>query len=112
MSEIPIGVLLTILTVLILLSAFFSGSETALMSLNRYRLKHLASEGHRGARLARQLLRRPDRILGLILLFNNLVNNAAAAGPIKVNSGNDPFFNTARNNIRFSLMPDARAVRT
>lgn len=49
------------------------------MSLNRYRLKHLASEGHRGAQLARQLLRRPDRILGLILLFNNLVNNAAAA---------------------------------
>lgn len=49
------------------------------MSLNRYRLKHLASEGHRGARLAYQLLRRPDRILGLILLFNNLVNNAAAA---------------------------------
>lgn len=49
------------------------------MSLNRYRLKHLASEGNRGAQLARQLLRRPDRILGLILLFNNLVNNAAAA---------------------------------
>lgn len=79
MNEFPIGLLLIILAVLILLSAFFSGSETALMSLNRYRLKHLASEGHRGAQLARQLLRRPDRILGLILLFNNLVNNAAAA---------------------------------
>lgn len=79
MNEFPIGILLVIIAVLILLSAFFSGSETALMSLNRYRLKHLASEGHRGAQLARQLLRRPDRILGLILLFNNLVNNAAAA---------------------------------
>jgi Mg2+/Co2+ transporter CorB len=79
LNEIPISLLLIILTVLILLSAFFSGSETALMSLNRYRLKHLSSEGHRGARLAHQLLKRPDRILGLILLFNNLVNNAAAA---------------------------------
>jgi Mg2+/Co2+ transporter CorB len=79
LNEIPIGVLLIIIAILILLSGFFSGSETALMSLNRYRLKHLASEGHRGAHLARQLLRRPDRILGLILLFNNLVNNAAAA---------------------------------
>ena len=79
MNEIPIGILLLIIGALILLSGFFSGSETALMSLNRYRLKHMADEGHRGAQLARKLLERPDRILGLILLFNNLVNNAAAA---------------------------------
>lgn len=79
MNEIPIGALLIILAVLILLSAFFSGSETALMSLNRYRLKHLADEGHRGARLARRLLRRPDRLLGLILLGNNFVNIFASA---------------------------------
>jgi len=79
LNEFPIGILVAVLTVLILLSGFFSGSETALMTLNRYRLKNLAEKGHRGARLARRLLRRPDRLLGLILLFNNLVNNAAAA---------------------------------
>lgn len=79
MNEIPIGILLIILTVLIFLSAFFSGSETALMSLNRYRLKHLADKGHRGAQLARRLLQRPDRLLGLILLGNNSVNIFASA---------------------------------
>ena len=62
-----------------MLSAFFSGSETALMSLNRYQLRHKAREGHRGAKLAEQLLKRPDRLIGLILLGNNLVNFSAAA---------------------------------
>jgi Mg2+/Co2+ transporter CorB len=62
-----------------MLSAFFSGSETALMSLNRYQLRHKAREGHRGAKLAEQLLQRPDRLIGLILLGNNLVNFTAAA---------------------------------
>ncbi len=65
--------------VLLLLSAFFSGSETALMSLNRYQLRHKAREGHRGARLAERLLKRPDRLIGLILLGNNLVNFSAAS---------------------------------
>ncbi|MEM7431338.1 MAG: HlyC/CorC family transporter [Pseudomonadota bacterium] len=64
---------------MLLLSAFFSGSETALMSLNRYQLRHKAREGHRGAQLAEKLLQRPDRLIGLILLGNNLVNFAAAA---------------------------------
>jgi Mg2+/Co2+ transporter CorB len=64
---------------LLLLSAFFSGSETALMSLNRYQLRHKAREGHRGARLAERLLKRPDRVIGLILLGNNLVNVYAAS---------------------------------
>lgn len=79
MNDISTGILLTILIVLILLSAFFSGSETALMTLNRYRLKHLSDEGHRGAKLARRLLNRPDRLLGLILLGNNFVNILASA---------------------------------
>ena len=79
MNEISTGILLTILIVLILLSAFFSGSETALMTLNRYRLKHLSDEGHRGAKLAQRLLQRPDRLLGLILLGNNFVNILAAS---------------------------------
>ncbi|MGB5627911.1 MAG: HlyC/CorC family transporter [Woeseiaceae bacterium] len=64
---------------LLLLSAFFSGSETALMSLNRYQLRHKVREGHRGARLAEKLLERPDRLIGLILLGNNLVNFSAAS---------------------------------
>jgi Mg2+/Co2+ transporter CorB len=68
-----------LLVLLLLLSAFFSGSETALMSLNRYRLRHKARAGHRGARLAETLLKRPDRLIGLILLGNNLVNFSAAS---------------------------------
>jgi Mg2+/Co2+ transporter CorB len=68
-----------LLLVLLLLSAFFSGSETALMSLNRYQLRHKARQGHRGARLAEKLLKRPDRLIGLILLGNNLVNFSAAS---------------------------------
>ena len=63
-----------LLALLFVLSAFFSGSETALMALNRYRLRHLAEQGHYGARCARALLQRPDRLIGLILLGNNLVN--------------------------------------
>lgn len=64
---------------LLVLSGFFSGSETALMSLNRYRLRHLAKSGHRGALLAQRLLDRPDRLIGLILLGNNFVNISASA---------------------------------
>lgn len=79
MSQISTGTLFTILIILILLSGFFSGSETALMTLNRYRMKSLARKGHRGARLARYLLQRPDRLLGLILLGNNFVNILASA---------------------------------
>jgi Mg2+/Co2+ transporter CorB len=67
------------LIALLLLSAFFSGSETALVSLNRYQLRHKARQGHRGARLADTLLQRPDRLIGLILLGNNLVNFSAAS---------------------------------
>ncbi len=72
-------VLFSILFVLLLCSAFFSSSETALMALNRYRLKHLANQGHKGAIIASQLLARPDRLIGLILLGNNFVNIFASA---------------------------------
>ena len=77
-DEAPIGLLVVLIVVLLVLSAFFSSSETALMSLNRYRLRHQARSGHRGARLAEWLLQRPDRLIGLILLGNNAVNLAAA----------------------------------
>ena len=74
MNEVPLQILFTILGLLILLSAFFSSSETAMMSLNRYRLKHLADNNHSGAKRAQALLSRPDRLIGLILIGNNLVN--------------------------------------
>lgn len=71
--------MLSILAVLLLLSAFFSGSETALMTLNRYRLQHLVKQKHRGAIKAHELLKRPDRLIGLILLGNNFVNILASS---------------------------------
>ncbi|MCL1079926.1 DUF21 domain-containing protein [Parashewanella spongiae] len=74
MDAISTGTLLVILAILIFCSAYFSGSETALMTLNRYRLKHLANGGHRGATRAAKLLDKPDRLIGLILFCNNLVN--------------------------------------
>lgn len=78
MEDIPLGALFLALLILILLSAFFSGSETGLMSLNRYRLRHLAEKGHPGAQRAARLLERPDRLIGLILLGNNFVNILAS----------------------------------
>ncbi len=78
MDDIPLSALLLSLFLLILLSAFFSGSETGLMTLNRYRLRHLAENGHPGARRAERLLKRPDRLIGLILLGNNFVNILAS----------------------------------
>ena len=74
MSLFPVEFLIAALVLLFLLSAFFSGSETALMALNRYRLRHRVEQGHYGARCAQALLKRPDRLIGLILLGNNLVN--------------------------------------
>lgn len=78
MEDIPLSALCVLLGVLLLLSAFFSGSETGLMTLNRYRLRHMAKAGHRGARLAEQLLARPDRLIGTILVGNNVINILAA----------------------------------
>jgi Mg2+/Co2+ transporter CorB len=71
--------LFAVLAALILMSGFFSSSETGMMSLNRYRLKHLSKQKHRGAERASVLLERPDRLIGLILIGNNLVNIAASA---------------------------------
>ena len=77
-DELPIWFLMSSIVVLTALSAYFSGTETAMMSLNRYRLRHLVKQRHRGARKANRLLRRPDRLLGVILVGNNLVNFSAA----------------------------------
>ena len=78
MDQIPLSVLFGALAFLIILSAFFSGSETGLMTLNRYRLRHLVRARHPAAIRAQKLLERPDRLIGLILLGNNFVNILAS----------------------------------
>jgi Mg2+/Co2+ transporter CorB len=77
LDQIDTTTLVIALGVLILMSAYFSSSETGLMTINRYRLKHLANEGKAGAIRSQKLLERPDRLIGLILIGNNLVNIAA-----------------------------------
>ncbi|MCC7091922.1 MAG: HlyC/CorC family transporter [Nitrosomonas sp.] len=74
----PLHLMLIVLVLLLILSGFFSLSETSMMAINRYRLRHLAKQGHRGARLTVKLLEKTDRLLGVILLGNNLLNTASA----------------------------------
>ena len=88
----PTSYLLMSIGIMILLSAYFSGTETAMMALNRYRLRHLVRRGNRGAKKADSMLRRQDRLLGVILVGNNLVNFSAA---------------TVATVIGFQLMGDA-----
>lgn len=79
MNQIELGIQFGFLFVLLCLSAFFSGSETALMTTNRHKMRLLAKQGHGGAKRAEQLLQRPDRLIGIILLGNNFVNNLATS---------------------------------
>lgn len=78
MDELPLPAMFGALFVLLILSGIFSGSETAMMAANRFRLRHAAQNGHRGAKLALALLSQTDKLLGLILLGNTLFNAAAA----------------------------------
>jgi Mg2+/Co2+ transporter CorB len=78
-DDIQISYLLGLLVFLIMCSAFFSSSETGLLSLNRYRLRHMSREGNRSAQRAQRLLSTPDRLLGTILVGNNVVNILAAS---------------------------------
>ena len=78
MDDFPLSALSLTLVVLLAMSAFFSLSETAMMASSRFRLRHLAQSGHHGAQKALDLLERTDKMLGVILLGNNLVNSAAA----------------------------------
>ena len=79
LADLPSSVLFLTILGLTVLSAYFSSSETAMMALNRYRLRHLVKQKHMGARKASRLLRRPDRLLGVILIGNNFVNFLAAS---------------------------------
>jgi Mg2+/Co2+ transporter CorB len=78
LDDVPLHSLFWAFVVLLVVSAFFSISETSMMALNRYRLRHLVKTGHRGARLTEQLLSSTDKLLGVVLLGNNLVNTAIA----------------------------------
>lgn len=79
METVPTGALLGALVFLVILSAFFSASEISMMAINRYRLRHMAESGHKGAQRVARLLQRPDRLLGIILLGNNFVNILASS---------------------------------
>ena len=78
MEDVSLYTMLIALVFLLILSGFFSLSETSMMAINRHRLRYLAKQGHRGARLTIRLLNHTDRLLGVILLGNNLLNTASA----------------------------------
>ncbi|MDB2373141.1 HlyC/CorC family transporter [Psychrosphaera haliotis] len=78
MDDISTSTLFIALAALIFVSAYFSSSETGLMALNKYRLKHLQNEGHKGAIRVSKMMERPDQLIGLILIGNNLVNIGAS----------------------------------
>ena len=79
MEHISTTTLIVTLIIMVVISAYFSGSETGMMTLNRYRLRHLAKQGARRARRVEKLLQKPDRLISLVLIGNNLVNILASA---------------------------------
>ncbi|MGE0874741.1 MAG: HlyC/CorC family transporter [Burkholderiales bacterium] len=106
MEAVPLVWWFVALGVLLLLSAFFSISETSMMAINRYRLKHLVAQGHGGARRAAALLKHTDRLLGAILIGNNIVNAAAAtlASLIAVRLMGDDKFAYAASTLAISFL--------
>ena len=78
MDDISLAWQFALLAILLVIAGFFSIAETSMMALNRYRLRALVRLGNRGARIAADLLAQTDKLLGVILLGNNLVNAAAA----------------------------------
>ncbi|PIJ50509.1 magnesium/cobalt efflux protein [Erwinia sp. OLTSP20] len=79
MEHISTTTLIITLVVMVIVSAWFAGSETGMMTLNRYKLRHRAKNGNRAARRVEKLLRRPDRLISLVLIGNNLVNILASS---------------------------------
>jgi len=79
LEHISTTTLIITLIIMVVVSAYFSGSETGMMTLNRYRLRHLAKQGNRAAKRVEKLLRKPDRLISLVLIGNNLVNILASA---------------------------------
>jgi len=79
LNEIPLWILLASIAFLVLMSAFFSGSETSMMAINRYRLKHLVKEKNKSAKRVSRLLEKTDRLLGVILIGNNFTHTLSTA---------------------------------
>jgi Mg2+/Co2+ transporter CorB len=79
LEQISTTTLIVTLIIMVVVSAYFSGSETGMMTLNRYKLRHLAKQGNRAAKRVEKLLRKPDRLISLVLIGNNLVNILASA---------------------------------
>jgi len=79
LNEIPLWILLASIAFLVLMSAFFSGSETSMMAINRYRLKHLVKEKNKSAKRVSKLLEKTDRLLGVILIGNNFTHTLSTA---------------------------------
>ena len=106
MDDTPITVLLGILFFMLCLSAFFSGSETGVMTLNRYRLKHLSKSNHAGAKRAQRMLERPDRLIGVLLIGNCLANILASsiATIIGLRMGGDTGLAIATGLLTFFLL--------
>jgi len=106
LNEISLSVLFGVLAILLILSAFFSGSETAILTLNRYRLKHLVKQKHRGAIKVHELLKKPERLMGLILLGNSVVNILAAsiATLIAIRLGGDQSLIVGTTSVIFGIL--------
>ena len=79
MDSVSTTSLIIILVVMVLVSAWFAGSETGMMTLNRYKLRHHAKQGNRAAKRVEKLLKRPDLLISLVLIGNNLVNILASS---------------------------------
>ena len=78
-DDIPLEPLFILLVILLILSAFFAATETALMRVNKYRIRHLARKGNKSAVLTEKLLKQPEKLIAFILFGNNLVNFVAAS---------------------------------
>ena len=112
MDEIPLSWMFGTLGVLLALSAFFSIAETAMMAFNRYRLKHLVAQGHGGALMVAELLKRTDRLLGGILIGNTVVIAASSSAMRTSRSASWMFASVRRASPRTCLtMRASRAVR-
>ena len=79
LEEPSLLILLIVLVFLLILSGFFSGSETGMMASNKVKLKNLSKKGNKGAARALELLQRPDKLLSAILVGNNFANILASA---------------------------------
>ncbi|MDR3430406.1 MAG: HlyC/CorC family transporter [Rouxiella aceris] len=79
MEHVSTTTLIIILVIMVVVSGYFSASETGMMTLNRYRLRHMAKQGNRAARRVEKLLKHPDQLISLVLIGNNLVNILASA---------------------------------